>query len=676
MKTESPWLTQEVPLDALRAELLFCAPPNAPFPEDFYKAWRKRYPSKDQREELRKAWNEWLKKGALNHVFIPVVSATDAYCIPIVVEKGKASECFATFPKTENSAVRRLVDALFGAPAAPQPSCSGVAKACGIVARGSSWNLGFVCAMLHQLGWCFRPGPRPLHLVVSAAFDDQLLPGDLAIKAVENLDHKFKAAKARFGENLLFVCSGKLSAKDPCILNLEHGTPLPDALRCIFAAWAHASRQHLSLEEECVASQIRAPAGLKQLFEHRHTHNPRQPQDNLDLRILARIERLFAGGHDVLPECVSVTFKEAAVASQEDLCARIYEMAKWEVVDVNGGPIHKDENDIPQRISLYFSTLPSTLPEDKEYLDWMPFLKTLCDALISASIFPETFFNALLNCFNLGDYEEAKPPLWRILDAPIEHSQYALSSSLPECSASLFDLLFRIVFPLAFWDTRSTLDYNQTLRFFPSFKSPLAHRFPRIEQRRIVAWTVALWSSLCYLKSSKNKERKFLAIWEMAYTDAKLLTQTALVSLAALGTLKKQRIQEKAMNADCYHHLCVLSDCLRAQLLHDIDPDLPDFYQSFSTLSHVLTVLPRKQLVRTRFLVEWILILAQRLRLLHHLRHSANCDNAPLDDTQQETQKVLHQLLSHLPAETDSTAYGYAIAPLHNRLLSISLPHC
>lgn len=705
MNPESPWLKQARPHDALVAELLFRASPEAPFPEAFCEAWCDYHQFECQTEELRAAWNEWLEKGALNHVFIPVATATDAYCIPTVVQQGETAECFATFPEPENRAVRRLVDALFGGPAAPQPSLPGVAKACGIVARGSSWNLGVVCAMLHQLGWCFRPGPRPLHLVVSAALDDQLRPGVLTIKAVADLDRKFAAAKARFGEELLFVCSGNLAAKDACILNLEHGTPLPDALRRIFAAWTHASNQLISsLEDECVASQIGTPVGLKALLKDRHTREPRPPQDDLDLRILARIERLFVGGLDVIPECVSVTFKEAAVASQGDIRARIYEMAEWESARIDDGRFYENEDLAPHRFRLNFQDTPRNLPEDTESINWASYLETLCTALISASILPETLFNALVNCFELDDYEEAKPPLWRILDDSAHLFQTALPIGHSDNIERLFDLLFRIVFPLAFWDTGSTLNHHQTLCFLPLSEPPLTHRFPSVEQRRLVAWTVALWSHLNLLNDLKLKEldgcpaetevsrARIRAAWEIARQDTLRLAQEAPAVLATLNALKrplqtsqntsktleqlKEVLKEEAMSGDCYHHLCVLSDCLRAQLLHDIAPNLPDFSQSFSTLRHVLTVLPRKQLARTRFLVEWILILAQRLRLLHHLQNATNCDNAPLDVTQQETQQVLTQLLLLLPSETDGMAYGHAFAPLRNRLLSISLPHC
>ncbi len=687
----------EYPYAALAAEFLFRAAPDGAFPEAFCEEWAAHHEAECQTEELRKAWAEWLAKGVLNHVFIPVSTPGTAYCIPIKVEQGHASECFATFSEREHAGVRRLVAALTGFPATPQPALPNVAKHCNVCAKGSSWNLGFLCAALHQLGWCFRRGAEPLSLVVSAALDDQLLTSTLAVKAVEDLDRKFAAAKQRFGKDFLFVCSGTIAANDPRILNLKDGAPLPKALRAIFLEWAHRSGQRLSLEEECVAAQIGVPDGLRELLQNRYTRQPRSPQDSLDLHILARIQRLFDAGEDVIPECVAATFKDDAIAAPETLRERIYEMAEWERVEIDDSRPCEDEDLVPHRFSglaqvleeincedenlaphrfkLNFHHLPDTLPEDNQPLDWTPFLEALYDALISASILPETLFAALATRFTVEDYGASEPPLYRLLNTLTTPYQLALSNSNPEVALERhFDILFRIVFPLAFWDTGSATDHLQSDCFLFDYGHPLAHRFPNANDRRLVTWTVALWTRLDSLGDSVCGNSAKDA-WEAAREDATHLDNHAPAAMKALNALESQcgdasprpkRLSDllpQTLDPTLYDALCTLSDCLRAQLLHDIDPGVPDFSPAFETLRHMLTVLPKRHLTHTRLLTEWILILAQRLRLLQHLN-----TKGPYE----ETFCLFNRLLVFLPPETDHTAYVHFLAPLRNRLFAIS----
>lgn len=468
----------------------------------------------------------------LCHVFVPVVGDDGAWCAPVVAKKGFVEGApFKTLGEPHNAPLRKFVRDLLGYEAGLAPSIEGVLEKFSV--RGDSWNLGFLCAALQAMG-CFASRDT-VALTLSVRLE-QGANGLWHIRTVDKLDAKYAAAKARFGERLLFVCCGDLEARDPrCVLRLEEGCPLTEALTLICGA-LHGEGSSLSAQLDlAVARNIYAPDICRKLIQKEAAFATMdatfcaRAKDGLDRLILARARRLFGaeGGDAVEPECLLATL--AGKAPPDELRRRLYALGAWERCAEG------------LRFTLAPELTDEGLPEDNDPVDWEAFYGALARGTTIRSLSDAQLLETLRARFDAEDFGGGEPPLWRTLCVTLLGKDLGPGPSChPFIRSTAFDVIFGLSLPLTLWRrlfrTRTTarrhalweaqvaeiesrphdgvadllaelpeepelgegtLAWETTIEILsgPNIGrvSP-AQRFPLPRQRRLVRWTAAVWA--------------------------------------------------------------------------------------------------------------------------------------------------------------------------------------
>lgn len=526
--TEQPWMMTTDPIDRLSRWLAFGAPLDAvEVPKSIWE---------DIREDVIGEPDEDFKtlvfvQRVLCHAYIPMVGDDGAWCVPVIAKRKSLEKSpFKTLGEPRNAPLRRFVCALLGYEAELAPSIAGVLE--GPPVFGDSWNLGFLCAALQAMG-CFASRDT-VALTLSACLE-QGVDGLWRVHTVDALDAKYEAAKARFGERLLFVCCGALETTDPrCVLRLKDGCTLTKALALICGA-LHGESSSLSARLDlAVARNIHDPDTCRTLIQEEAASAAAyatfsvRAMDGLDRLILARARRLFGaeGGDAVEPECLLATL--AGKAPPDELRRRLYALGEWERCAEG------------LRFTLAPGLTDEGLPEDNDPVDWEAFYGALARGTTIRSLSDAQLLETLRARFDAEDFGGGEPPLWRTLGVDLLGKGLGPGPSCdPFIHDTAFDVIFGLSLPLALWRrlfrTRTaarrhalweaqvaeidrshdgvadllaklpeepepgegTLAWEATIEILsgPNIgKVSPAQRFPLPRQRRLVRWTAAVWA--------------------------------------------------------------------------------------------------------------------------------------------------------------------------------------